>query len=86
MTIKQYLEKEVKHNTGTDGSLVVNRIALHSMKYKPLGKVLYSMDNDLRALLKETNRKSKEYKQIKEQCYQIKKLLSMIYTYHMPLC
>lgn len=86
MTIKQYLEKEVKHNTGTGGSLVVNRIALHSMKYKPLGKVLYSMDNDLRALLKETNRKSKEYKQIKEQCYQIKKLLSMIYTYHMPLC
>lgn len=86
MTIKQYLEKEVKHNTGTDGSLVVNRIALHSMQYKPLGKVLYSMDNDLRALLKETNKRSKEYKQIKEQCYQIKKLLSMIYTYKMSLC
>lgn len=86
MTIKQYLEKEVKHNTGTDGSLVVNRIALHSMQYKPLGKVLYSMDNDLRAVLKETNRRSKEYKQIKEQCYQIKKLLAMIYTYRMPLC
>lgn len=77
MTVKEYLLQEKKYTTCTDGGNTVNKIVLQSSKFKPINKVLYELDNLLHATLPLVNKRSAEYKTIKEELEQTKFLINL---------
>lgn len=80
MTIKEYLEKEVKHNTGTDGALIVNKIALSCIGKRPIPSVLYELENSIMSSLSEENPSTEDIENLIEQKEQIQALIHMIYV------
>ena len=87
MTIRDYLKQELKHNTCTDGASIVNKIVLSCIGKRPIGSVLYELDNSIRAELSETDGKmSDEVLNLNEREEQVKLLLNMLYVDKLAEC
>lgn len=79
MTIKDYLKQELKHNRGTDGANIINKIVLECIGKRPLGSVLYELDNSIRAELVEDSCSQEDTYDLNAKKEQVKLLLNMLY-------